>query len=459
MDVIITPLKKPPDELTISVPGDKSIAHRALILAALAEGVSVVENVPRNEDCLATAQVLEALGVYCTPDAHGTSVILGCGGNLREPTAPLDCGNSGTTARIMAGVLAAQPFESVLDGDSSLRRRPMARVARPLESMGAKISTSEPGGTLPMSITGTKLRGRFTRILRPSAQVKSSLLLAGLFADGVTTVAEPVPTRDHTERLLPMFGVTPEIAGRSISVSGGQKLTAARLRVPGDLSAAAFWMALGAAVPGLRVHMRDVSLNRTRTTFIEVLLRMGAHIREEIVSLGMEECWGHLDVKGHELVSVDLPLSMMPGLTDEVPILAVLAAKAHGTMLFSGVSDLRNKECDRIKAVCMNLRKMGVTVEESADAFAIHGDGRLKAAVLESYGDHRIAMAFAIAGLLADGKTVIRDAECVSISYPGFFRDVLPQSFKCISTADKRVGEAGELPAPHGIHDPLLQIQ
>ncbi|RYD78609.1 MAG: 3-phosphoshikimate 1-carboxyvinyltransferase [Verrucomicrobiaceae bacterium] len=445
MDVLVIPLKKPPDELTISVPGDKSIAHRALILAALASGVSVVENVPPNEDCLSTARVLGALGVSCMPNSQGTSVILGSGGRLQEPSGPLDCGNSGTTARLLAGVLAGQSFMATLDGDSSLRSRPMQRVARPLHAMGARITASEKSWTLPMSIEGTALKGTSIRLSSPSAQVKSAVLLAGLFADGLTTVIEPAHTRDHTERLLPLFGVELHSVGRSHSLMGGQKLKAARVTVPGDLSAAAFWMALGAAVPGLRVNLRNVSLNPTRITLVEVLLRMGAHVREEVISVGIDECWGNLDVRGDELRAIDLPLSLIPGLIDEIPILAVLAAKTRGTMSFSGVSDLRNKECDRINAVCTNLRKMGVEVEEQPDAFTVHGTGRFRPATLDSYGDHRIAMAFAIAGLLADGETIIRGAECVNISYPGFFREVLPQSFRCMDGSEQEIMEADEV--------------
>ncbi len=433
MDIRITPLRKPPDELTISVPGDKSIAHRALMLAALAEGVSVIENVPENEDCLATARVLGALGVPCLPGSQGTAVIQGSGGMLRESATALDCGNSGTTARLLAGVLAGQPIKTVLDGDSSLRARPMKRVAQPLQVMGADIAVAGRKGTLPMSINGRSLRGATIRLANPSAQVKSAVLLAGLFAKGVTTVIEPAPTRDHTERLLPGFGVELVSVGGAHSVAGGQRLRAGRVRVPGDPSAAAFWIALGAAIPGLRIHVRNISLNPTRTALIEVLLRMGAHIREEVVSGDLGEWWGHLDVQGHELRPIDLPLSLIPGLIDEIPILAVLAAKTQGKMRFSGVADLRNKECDRIHAVCSNLRRMGVEVEEFPNEFTVHGTGKFRGAVLESYGDHRIAMAFAIAGLLADGESVIRGAECVSISYPQFFRGVLPQHFRSVA--------------------------
>jgi len=436
MKIRVLPLSHAPDELSVIVPGDKSIAHRAMILASLAQGTSVIENVPANLDCRATSDVLTALGSTLARDAQGTTIVLGMGGELTPPRKVLDCANSGTTARLMAGVLASQPFRSVLDGDISLRGRPMRRVAKPLREMGANIRTSGRMGTLPMTIQGHSLTAAQTIPTPASAQVKGAILLAALRAKGTTTVMERTVTRDHMERLLPMFGVQIATSGSQCSLRGGQSLRPAYLRVPGDFSSAAFWLGLAAAVPSLRLIVRGVSLNPTRLGFVDLLMRMGARIREEVIVWQCDEWSGHLDIRGARLQGIDVPPSCVPLIIDEIPILAVIASMAVGVTTVRGAEDLRRKECDRIRAICVNLRAMGVDIEEFPDGFTIRGRGRLRGAEVHSYGDHRIAMAFAIAGLLAEEETIIHGADCLSISYPGFLEDVLPDNFQRIEMED-----------------------
>lgn len=436
MKIRVLPLSHAPEELSVIVPGDKSIAHRALILAALAQGTSVIENIPDNLDCRATMDVLSALGTTIVRDEQGSVIVLGRGGDFTSPHHVLNCANSGTTARLMAGVLASQPFRAVLDGDISLRSRPMRRVANPLQEMGANVRTSGRMGTLPLTIRGHSLTAVRTSPTPSSAQVKGAILLAALRAKGTTTVLEKTVTRDHMERLLPMFGGQIETRGSQCSLRGGQMLRPAYLRVPGDFSSAAFWLGLAAAMPSLRLIVRGVSLNPTRLGFVDLLMRMGAKIREEVVVWQCDEWSGHLDIRGARLQGIEVPPACVPLIIDEIPILAVIAAMAMGVTTVRGASDLRCKECDRIKAICANLRAMGVEIEEFPDGFSINGRGYLRGAEVHSYGDHRIAMAFAIAGLLAEEETVIHGADCLSISYPGFFQDVLPDHFR-------RMDEAG----------------
>jgi len=421
------PLKHIPVEIT--VPGDKSISHRSIMLAGLCEGVTQIDNFLPSEDCLSSMKAMIALGadvevLESAADAKGLKLsVTGHGIRLHEPAAPLDCGNSGTTMRLLSGILAAQPFECRLFGDDSLSRRPMKRVADPLSLMGAQIEGHGEKVCAPLVIRGGRLHPITYPLPVASAQVKSAVLLAGLQATGKTTVIEPAPTRDHTERLLAHFGVKTVRDGASVAIYGGQRPEPRDLTVPGDISSAAFWMVAAAAVPEAQLTIRNVGLNPTRTGVINVLLRMGAQIQDSVERLDGEPT-GNIVVKGGELNATVIGGAEIPNVIDELPILAVAAALARGQTIIRDARELRVKETDRIAAVAHNLRLMSVHVHEFEDGMEITGGGPLKGAELDSYGDHRIAMAFAVAGLFADGATVIKDADCIATSYPRFERDL-----------------------------------
>ena len=411
----------------VRVTGDKSLSHRARMLGALAHGESFLQDLSPGADVQSTARCLRALGVSIDFHSEGngsegpTARVRGVGlSGLSPPESPLDAGNSGTTMRLLAGVLAGQPFESVLTGDASLRRRPMGRIVEPLSRMGASIESER--GRAPLRIRGGRLKGIRYELPVPSAQVKSCVLLAGLFADGETTVVEPVPTRDHTERLLRQQGATIERSGRTIALRPGAALRPLALRVPGDPSSAAFWVAAATLLPGSRLLIRGVDLNPTRTGFLAALQRMGACVSRQNVREEAGEPVGDLVVRGAEsLQAIEVGGEELPALIDEVPLLAVVATQAEGTTVIRDAGELRVKETDRLRAVARNLGRMGAEVEELPDGLLIPGPQPLRGARLPSYGDHRIAMAFAIAGLCASGETVIEGAEWADISYPGFF--------------------------------------
>jgi 3-phosphoshikimate 1-carboxyvinyltransferase len=400
---------------SIRVPGDKSISHRAAILAAIAEGESRIDNFSTAADCRTTLNCLEALGIAIS--RLGTTITISGAGKagLRPPKIPLDCGNSGTTARLLAGVLAVQPFDSVLIGDSSLRSRPMDRIIEPLRQMGARIESDN--GRLPLRILGgQELHGIQYKPPVASAQVKSCLLLAGLFAKGQTTVLEPIATRDHTERLLQWMGAN--IAAGAIS--GELPLTARDIDIPGDVSSAAFFVAAAACLPGSVLKVSDVGLNPSRTAFIDLLASAGADIE---VSDRLEACSeprGSLTVRGGANRSQVIQSHEIPKLIDEIPMLAVVGTQLAGGIAVRDAGELRHKETDRIAAMVENLRRMNATVDEFPDGFRVERS-QLKGAAVDPFGDHRVAMAFAVAGLLADGATEIRHSECVDISFPGFF--------------------------------------
>ena len=413
----------------IHLPGDKSVSHRAAMLAAIAEGTSRISNFAESEDCTSTLACMARLGVEI--EREGSSVkVAGRGKHgLNAPHAPLDCGNSGTTMRLLSGILAGQPFQTTLIGDESLSRRPMKRVIGPLSEMGADIDSA--GGHAPLSISGKRpLKPIEFRLPVASAQLKSCVLLAGLYADGETTVIEPVATRDHTERMLRGFGVDVRGSGASeassITVSGDARLIATDVTVPGDISSAAFFLVAASCLEGSALELPNVGLNPTRTGVLDVLRRFGARIDIEAVGESGGEPIGTLIVKHQEERSaetnrVDGPI--VANLIDEVPILAVFGTQAESGIEIRDAGELRIKESDRIAAVAENLRRMGAEVEEFEDGLRV-GRSRLKGAVVDSFGDHRIAMAFAVAGLFAEGETEIRGAECAAVSYPGFF-DVL----------------------------------
>ncbi len=410
----------------LAVPGDKSVSHRALMLSALSNGPCEITGFLASEDCLATMAALSAMGVGIEQlGAGGTHIrVHGCRGKFRDPGRPIDCGNSGTTMRLLAGLLASQPFETTLTGDESLSKRPMNRVAVPLGRMGARIVGEGERCTPPIKVQGApKLTAIHYDSPVASAQVKSAILLAGLAAEGKTSVSEPQLSRDHTERMLDYLLVKNVREGNTVSIWGGQTPESRDIRVPGDISSAAFWIVAAAARTGSRLVVHDVGLNPTRVGILRAMARMGAKIVERIDESGCEPM-GTLEIQGRGLKATEIGGAEIPTLIDEIPVLAVAAALAEGRTVIRDAQELRVKESDRISVVAENLRRMGATVEEFADGMEIVGGGALKGAEIHSLGDHRIAMAFAIAGLFADGETVIRGAECIETSYPGFIREI-----------------------------------
>jgi 3-phosphoshikimate 1-carboxyvinyltransferase len=406
---------------TVEVPGDKSVSHRAAILGALATGPTEISGFLEAEDCLNTLRALGALGVEVTRKGPGQFRVGGVGLlGLQEPDNVLDCGNSGTTARLLLGVLAGQPFWSVLTGDDSLRRRPMGRVTQPLGQMGAVVVGRGDGSRLPLAIRGARpLKGFRYRSQVPSAQVKSALLLAGLYADGPVGVEEPAPSRDHTERMLAGFGAQVRVDGRSVTLAPGGELRGHPIHVPGDLSSAAFFLVAGAIVPDSSVTIPGVGVNPTRTGLFDALREMGADVRLSDLAAGGEPM-ATLEVRASRLKGTSVGGSLIPRLIDELPALAVAAACATGVTEVRDAAELRVKESDRIQAVITELGKLGARVQERADGFRIEGGTPLRGAVVQSWGDHRMAMALIIAGLVAEGQTVVEDTQCVATSYPEF---------------------------------------
>jgi 3-phosphoshikimate 1-carboxyvinyltransferase len=407
----------------ISLPGDKSISHRAAMIAAIANGASTISNFATSQDCASTLSCLRGLGVQI--EHNGTDVVVkGIGKRgLKPPNQPLDCGNSGTTMRLLSGILAGQDFESVLIGDESLQSRPMKRVIDPLTLMGATIGSTE--GRAPLTISGSRqLEGIIYEPPVSSAQVKSAVLLAGLFANGDTKVIEAAPTRDHTERMLELFGAAISVSGNEIMVSAKSSLVAQTLQVPGDVSSAAFFAVAAATLEGSDLTMESVGVNPSRTAAIEFLRGSGVAIELHNERLKSGEpvadfhITGNLPLRSSGPSNIDGPL--IANLIDEIPILAVYGTQLENGLEIRDAKELRVKESDRIRSVVTNLRRMGADVEEFDDGMKI-GKSSLKGARVESFGDHRIAMAFAIAGLLADGGTEIHESECVDVSFPGFF--------------------------------------
>lgn len=405
-------------------PGDKSITHRAWLLALLAEGDTHVSGANPGADCEGTLRAVQALGVTVsgTPDERTLS---GLGGRLREPDAVLDCGNSGTTMRLLAGVLAAQPFLSVLTGDDSLRRRPVARVIEPLRAMGATLFARDGDRLPPLVIRGARLAAVRHSLPVASAQVASCVLLAGLGADGETSVEIPGPARDHTERMLRAAGVAIvesalPAGGRRVSVRGPALPHGLSLRVPGDFSAAAFFLAAAAATPGSRVTAKGVGLNPTRTGLLDVFARMGAKVEQSEVRIEAGEEVGNVTVEGPaRLAPFDVPSEWIPRLIDEVPAWAVVASAAAGVSRLAGAAELRVKESDRLSALARNLAALGVRARELPDGLEIEG-GRIAGGAARAEGDHRIAMAFAVLGTRAASAVRIDDAASIATSYPGF---------------------------------------
>jgi 3-phosphoshikimate 1-carboxyvinyltransferase len=412
---------------TIAVPGDKSITHRAIILSALAEGDSVISSYCRGEDCLNTMRAFQAMGIQIEERPEQLRVQGKGLWGLTEPRQPLDCGNSGTGIRLLTGLLAGQDFFSTLTGDESIRRRPMGRIVKPLRDMGAMIAGRKGGELAPLAITGSRLRGLAYASPVASAQVKSSLLLAGLYAEGTTRVSEPRKSRDHTERLFRYFGIPVQEDNSSVTIQGRPSVGWAGkpVNVPGDLSAAAFFIVGASLVPGSDVTIASVGINQTRTGILDVLTEMGANI--QILNRREEagEPVADLRVRSAQLHGVRIGAERIPQTIDEFPILCVAAALAEGKTEITGAGELRVKESDRIATMATELRRMGASAEETPDGLIIHGLGntrskRLHGAACSSYGDHRVAMSMAIAGLMAEGETRIQDTDCIETSFPGF---------------------------------------
>jgi 3-phosphoshikimate 1-carboxyvinyltransferase len=401
------------------VPGDKSIAHRYALLASLADGPSVIRGFAPGADCQSTLRCLEALGVEISRVDDSVTIIGRGPSRFRSPREALDAGNSGTTARLLTGVLAAMPFSVTLTGDESLLRRPMQRVIDPLSRMGARIVSD--GGRLPMTIRGAALQAIDYETEVPSAQVKSAILLAGLLASGTTRVTERQQTRNHTELALRQFGATVGVDGRTVSMTGGQRLTPFEARVPGDFSSAAFWCVAAAAMPGSTIEIDAVGLNATRSGLLSVLRRAGAVVETFIDATAAAEPCGRLTVSHGHLRPVVIEPEEVPGLIDELPALAALATHG-GAFTVTGAGELRVKESDRISALVRGLRALGADAEELPDGFRVTGGRKLAGGVADAAGDHRLAMAFAVAGLGATGPSTILGAAAVDISYPGFFQ-------------------------------------
>src|SRR6478752_2753372 len=427
--------RAPRIEAEITVPGDKSISHRGVILAALTNGVCVLRGFLPSDDCHRTVQAMRALGIKIEHPEPDMLVVHGKKRLLTAPSGEIDCGNSATTMRLLTGLLAGQNFDSVLVGGATLSARPMDRVIGPLRKMGANITAQGPNESAPVKIHGVKLKGAGHVLPIASAQVKSALLLAGLFAKGKTSVREPAQSRNHTELMLNYFLVrTAREEDGTISIFGDQVPESRDFTIPGDISSAAFWLVAAAAQPGGHLLVRDVGLNETRTGILGVLVRMGAKVREAIEDVEQVEPRGIVEVTGANLKGTVIQGKEVPQLIDELPILAVAGALARGTTMIRHAQELRAKETDRIAAIAHNLRSMGSQVVELSDGLEIHGRAPLHGARLSSFGDHRIAMAFAIAGLFAEGETVIQDVDCVATSYPGFEKALSeignPKSFR-----------------------------
>ena len=405
----------------IFVPGDKSISHRSLILGSIAQGETRIYNFLNSLDCLKTLECMQALGAEIELGKDNFVKIKGKGlYGLQEPKDILDVGNSGTTIRLLTGLLSGQDFYSVLCGDASIRKRPMKRVVEPLRLMGADIWGRKDGQFAPLSVRGNKLNPLQYILPVASAQVKTALLLAGLYTKGETIIKEPLPARDHTERMLEIMQANIKISPPEIKLTGGRELKSTDIFIPGDISSAAYFIAAASILKGSQITIKQVGINPTRTGIIEMLNKMGAKIDTLNYRIKSNEPQADLMIERSKLQGVEIKKENIPFLIDELPLIAVVATQAQGKTVVSGAKELRVKETDRIKAIVSELRKMGADIKEREDGFIVEGPSKLKGAVCESYNDHRIAMSLAVAALLAEGKTIIRNSECIDISFPGF---------------------------------------
>lgn len=408
----------------VTIPGDKSISHRAIMLGALAEGTTEVTNFLQGADCLSTIDCFRKMGI--TIKNNGAMVTIKGNGlhGLKKPTAVLDVGNSGTTTRLMSGILAAQDFAVTVTGDESIQKRPMKRIMIPLSQMGANILSLKQNGCAPLQITGTALKGIHYNSPVASAQVKSSILLAGLYAEGETSVTEPYVSRNHTELMFRYYGVDIKTENTTATLQPAAKLMAQQVMVPGDISSAAFFVVAGLLVPNSEVVIKNVGINPTRDGIIRVCQQMKANITLENIQETSGEPTADIIVRTSALEGITIGGSIIPTLIDELPIIAVLACFAKGTTVIKDAQELKVKESNRIDVMVRNLSAMGADVVATEDGMIIHGGKPLHGAVIDSKLDHRIAMSFAIAGLMAEGETIIQGAECVDISYPTFYKDL-----------------------------------
>jgi 3-phosphoshikimate 1-carboxyvinyltransferase len=408
----------------ITVPGDKSISHRAVMFGAMAKGKTVVKGFLPGEDCLSTISCFKQLGVDIVQNGDDVEIQGNGMEGLQEPDAVLEVGNSGTTIRLLSGILAGLPFHVCLQGDSSIAKRPMKRVVEPLRLMGAKIDGRQGGMYTPLSIRGGNLQAIDYVSPVASAQVKSAVLLAGLQAEGTTTITEPHLSRDHTERMLEAFGVKVLRSGNKVSIEGKQSLTAAIINVPGDISSAAFFLVAGSIVPNSTITIHHVGMNPTRTGIIDVLEKMGAALTITNKREQSFESAADIQVQAASLKGIEIGGDIIPRLIDEIPIIALAATQAEGTTIIKDAEELKVKETNRIDTVANELNKMGAHIEPTKDGMIIHGKTPLKGAHVNSHGDHRIGMMLAVASCIAQGETIIENSEAVSVSYPRFFESL-----------------------------------
>lgn len=422
-ELTLQPIQKPIAG-KLEVPGDKSISHRAVMFGSLAKGKTEISNFLHGEDCLRTIEAFQQLGVDITVD--GSNVIIQGKGitGLKESKGPLYFGNSGTTARLMLGILAGLPLFTTVYGDPYLTDRPMDRVINPLQKMGATLFGRDKSRLLPVALQGGNLEGIRYELPVKSAQVKSAILLAGLFAEGETTIIEQAKTRDHTENLLQAFGADIHVSGLEVSITNKRPLQAASIFVPGDISSAAFHIGAAAIVPNSHLTIENVGLNDTRTGIIDVLKEMGAHLRIENVRVLNGEKIGDIVIQQTDLTGVEIYGDMIPRLIDELPLIALIATQAQGTTIIKDAEELRVKETDRIAAVVEVLTTLGANIEETPDGMVIHGENSLTGGYISSYNDHRMAMMGAIASLITEDKVTIDDDSSIGISYPEFLSDL-----------------------------------
>lgn len=402
-------------------PGDKSISHRSVMISALANDTSKIENFLPGEDCMATIKTFESMGVHIEGAGTNNVIVHGAGLNsLGEPDDVLDMGNSGTSTRLISGILAGQPFYSVITGDSSLRSRPMKRIKKPLCLMGAKIHTRN-GDLAPLTIIGSNLKPISYKTPVASAQIKSCILLAGLFAEGETVVTEPAASRDHTERMLSAFGAEISVNGLTRKVKGRPKLNGQKIIIPGDISSASYFLIAAILCPDSNIVIRNVGVNPTRDGILEALRAMGGKVTLENLRTESGEPVADLHVKSSQLKGADIGGDLIVRMIDEIPLLAMAATQADGETVIRDAAELRVKEADRISATASELRKLGAQVEELNDGMVIAGGRNLKGGDCESYGDHRMAMSLAIAGLISENGVTIHNFDCINTSFPGFW--------------------------------------
>ncbi len=408
----------------LTVPGDKSISHRSVMFGSLAEGLTEIHGFLQGADCLSTISCFSKMGIQI--ENHGDEVLVHGRGlhGLSAPDCVLDCGNSGTTTRLISGILSAQPFDTTLTGDASIRKRPMKRIIDPLSMMGAKIESIDGNGCAPLHITGTKLHGVHYNSPVASAQVKSSILLAGLYSEGETRVTEPYISRDHSERMLSAFGADIHTEGTTAILKPAKQLYGQKIQVPGDISSAAFFIAAGLIVPGSEVLIKNVGINPTRDGVLRVCKAMNADIKLLNINNASGEPTADLLVRSGQLTGTTIEGAIIPTLIDELPVIAAMACFADGTTIIRDAAELKVKESNRIAVMVENLTAMGADVTETEDGMVINGGKPLHGAVIDSKKDHRIAMTFTVAALAASGETEILDADCVDISYPGFYDDL-----------------------------------